>query len=54
MATMLGFIVLLAVTSHFAPHLSRRDIFFGVTVAATGMVRMWRALPAAIPSWTVN
>jgi len=33
MATMLGFIVLVTVTSHFAPHLSRRDIFFGVTVA---------------------
>jgi hypothetical protein len=27
---------------------------FGVTVAATGMIRMWRALPVAIPSWTLN
>ena len=27
---------------------------FGVTVAATGMVRMWRALPVAIPVWTLN
>lgn len=33
MATMLGCIVRVAVTSRFAPHLSRRDIFFGVTVA---------------------
>ena len=32
MTTMIGFIVLVALTSHLAPHLSRRDIFFGVTV----------------------
>src|SRR5688572_1505626 len=32
MTTMVGFIVLVAVMSHLAPHLSRRDIFFGVTV----------------------
>jgi uncharacterized membrane protein len=29
---MLGFIVLVAVSSHIAPQLTRRDIFFGVTV----------------------
>jgi uncharacterized membrane protein len=33
MATMLGFIALVAVGAHLAPHLSRRDIFFGVTVS---------------------
>jgi len=32
MAAMLGFIALAAATCHLAPHLSRRDIFFGVTV----------------------
>jgi uncharacterized membrane protein len=33
MATMLGFIALVALSSHLAPQLTRRDIFFGVTVA---------------------
>lgn len=33
MATMLGFIALVAVTSHLAPQVSRRDIFFGITVS---------------------
>jgi uncharacterized membrane protein len=32
MSTMLGFIALVAVSSHLAPHLTRPDIFFGVTV----------------------
>lgn len=32
MGTMLGFIALVAVSSHLAPQLTRRDIFFGVTV----------------------
>jgi len=27
---------------------------FGVTVAATGMLRTWRTLPVAIPAWTLN
>lgn len=35
MATMIGFIVLVAVSSHLAPQLTRRDIFFGVTVPAS-------------------
>ena len=34
MTTMLGFITLMAVSMHLAPHLTRRDIFFGVTVPA--------------------
>jgi uncharacterized membrane protein len=34
MTTMLGYIALVAVSAHLAPHLSRRDIFFGVTVSA--------------------
>jgi uncharacterized membrane protein len=33
MVTMLGFIVLVALSSHLAPQLTRRDIFFGVTVS---------------------
>jgi uncharacterized membrane protein len=32
MGTMLGFIALMALSSHLAPRLTRRDIFFGVTV----------------------
>lgn len=34
METMIGFIVLVAVSSQLAPTLTRRDIFFGVTVPA--------------------
>jgi uncharacterized membrane protein len=33
MATMLVFIVLVARSSHLAPQLPRRDIFFGVTIS---------------------
>ena len=33
MITMLGFIALVALSSHLAPYLTRRDIFFGVTVS---------------------
>lgn len=33
MSTMLGFIALVAISSHLAPYLTRRDIFFGVTVS---------------------
>jgi uncharacterized membrane protein len=35
MNTMLGFIALVAISSHLAPHLTRRDIFFGVTVSSS-------------------
>jgi uncharacterized membrane protein len=35
MATMLGFILLVALSCHLAPQVSRRDIFFGVTVSAS-------------------
>ena len=27
---------------------------FGVTVAATGMLKMWRTLPRATPAWVIN
>ena len=37
-----------------ALYVSDGTAVFGVTVAATGMVRVWRTLPAATPSWTVN
>ena len=30
---MLGFIARVAISSHLAPQLTRRDIFFGVTVS---------------------
>jgi uncharacterized membrane protein len=33
MATMLGFIALVALSLHLAPYLTRREIFFGVTVS---------------------
>lgn len=42
MATMIGFILLVAVSSHLAPTLTRRDIFFGVTVSP-----VFRAGPVA-------
>jgi uncharacterized membrane protein len=32
---MLGFVLLVAVSCHLAPHLTRREIFFGVTVASS-------------------
>ena len=35
MSTMLAFIALVAVSLHLAPHMTRRDIFFGVTVSGT-------------------
>lgn len=33
MGTMFGFIALVAISSHLAPYLTRRDIVFGVTVS---------------------
>ena len=33
MSTMLGFVALVAISSHLAPHVTRADIFFGVTVS---------------------
>jgi Tfp pilus assembly protein FimT len=27
---------------------------YGVTIAATGMLRMWRTFPVAIPAWVLN
>jgi uncharacterized membrane protein len=35
MATMLAFIVLVGISSHLAPYVSRRDVFFGVTVPSS-------------------
>lgn len=34
MPTMLGFVVLVAIASHLAPYVTRRDVFFGVTVSS--------------------
>jgi prepilin-type N-terminal cleavage/methylation domain-containing protein len=44
----------LAPTTLDALYVSDGAAVFGITVAATGMVRTWRALPVAIPVWTVN
>jgi hypothetical protein len=35
MNTMLGFVALVAISSHLAPYLTRQEIFFGVTVSRT-------------------
>lgn len=48
------------VDSSFAPtgvdalYVTNGSAVYGVTVAATGMVRMWRTLPVATPSWVLE
>jgi prepilin-type N-terminal cleavage/methylation domain-containing protein len=48
------------VDSSFAPtgsdalYLTDGTAVFGVTVAATGMLRLWRALPVAVPTWVLS
>jgi Tfp pilus assembly protein FimT len=48
------------VDSSFAPtaidaiYLTDGSAVYGVTVAATGMLRLWRTLPLATPSWMLN
>jgi len=38
-------------TGNNALYLTDGTAVYGVTVAATGMVRMWRTLPRTVPSW---
>jgi Tfp pilus assembly protein FimT len=48
------------IDSSFAPtgadalYLTDGSAVYGVTVAATGMLRMWRTLPVVTPSWGLN
>jgi len=48
------------VDSTFAPtgidaiYLTDGSAVYGVTIAATGMLRMWRTLPVTTPSWMLN
>ena len=48
------------VDSTFAPtgtdalYVTDGMVVYGVTVAATGMLRLWRTLPVATPNWVVN
>jgi prepilin-type N-terminal cleavage/methylation domain-containing protein len=48
------------IDSTFAPtgadalYLTDGSAVFGVTVAATGMLRLWRALPVAVPTWVLS
>jgi prepilin-type N-terminal cleavage/methylation domain-containing protein len=47
------------IDSSFAPtgdalYLTDGSAVYGVTVAATGMLRMWRALPVAVPAWVLS
>jgi hypothetical protein len=44
----------LAATTLDAVYVTDGTAIFGVTIAATGMIRMWRALPVAIPVWALN
>jgi len=37
-----------------ALYLTDGTAVFGVTVAATGMLRLWRTLPTATPNWVLN
>lgn len=48
-----------AIDSTFAPtgdalYVTDGAEVYGVTVAATGMLRLWRTLPTATPSWVLN
>jgi uncharacterized membrane protein len=54
MSTMLGFIALVAVSMHLAPQLTRRDVFFGVTVPVgfrDGPVARFVARRYAVEIW---
>jgi len=48
------------IDSTFAPrgadalYLTDGSAVYAITVAATGMLRMWRGLPVAIPQWALN
>ncbi len=44
----------LAPTGVDALYLTDGSAVYGITVAATGMLRMWHAFPAVTPSWVLN
>lgn len=44
----------LAPTGADALYLTDGTAVYGVTVAATGMLRLWRALPVAVPTWVLS
>jgi hypothetical protein len=37
-----------------AVYITDGSVVYSITVAATGMLRLWRTLPVATPNWTVN
>jgi hypothetical protein len=37
-----------------AIYLTDGSAVYGVTAAATGMIRLWRTLPNAVPNWVLN
>jgi prepilin-type N-terminal cleavage/methylation domain-containing protein len=43
-----------APTSLGALYVTDGSAVYGITVAATGMLRMWRTLPSVTPEWTLN
>jgi prepilin-type N-terminal cleavage/methylation domain-containing protein len=45
---------LLAPTGSDAVYMTDGTAIYGVTVAATGMMRMWNAVPAATPNWATS
>jgi prepilin-type N-terminal cleavage/methylation domain-containing protein len=44
----------LAPTSNDALYVTDGMVVYAATVAATGMVRLWRALPVVTPAWVLN
>ena len=44
----------LAATGDGAIYLTDGAAVYGVTVAATGMLKMWRTLPVVTPSWVAS
>ena len=38
----------------YALYVTDGSAVYGVTIAATGLFRMWRTLPVAIPEWVRN
>jgi hypothetical protein len=43
-----------APTGADALYLTDGSAVYSVTVAATGMLRLWRALPVAVPTWVLS
>jgi prepilin-type N-terminal cleavage/methylation domain-containing protein len=41
-------------TANDAVYLTDGTAVYGVTAVATGMIRLWRTLPVATPSWAAN